>query len=493
MLLRPISHTTSARIPTEAGEFRLCHYQDETDGKEHLALVLGDVANSTQILTRVHSECFTGDVMGSLRCDCGEQLQRAMQMIASAGRGVIIYLRQEGRGIGLAEKLRAYNLQDEGYDTVEANLLLGHQADERKYDAAAAILTDLNVTAIRLLTNNPDKIERLQALGISVVDRIPLQPNITPDNEAYLTAKVARMRHLLTLSDSNSIHGDDAHSDGAYSDVAHEDFIHRNTADGSSLSAHHHTNGMASALASPLTPAIQERLTALQTRAATYHQEYGRPFVNLSFAQSLDGSIAATRGQPLALSSQESMTLTHALRANHDAILIGIGTALADNPRLNVRLVDGPNPQPIVVDSQLRLAPDARLFEQHETVWVATACQDAARRAALEARGGRILHLPTTASGIVDLAALLDQIGGLGMRSLMVEGGATILTSFLTQRLANYVTMTIAPTFVGGLRVLDAYTSVVPMPQQYLTAASFTQVGPDMVVWGELMAGLPHD
>lgn len=188
-----------ARIPTVMGEFQLCLYTDSQNDKEHLALVLGEVSGRRGVLVRLHSECFTGDVLGSLRCDCGDQLNQAMNLIAEEGMGVIIYLRQEGRGIGLLDKLRAYNLQDVGYDTVEANLLLGHQPDERDYTVAALILKDLGVDSIRLLTNNPLKIEGLQGLGVSVTARIPMQPRVTAENAAYLTTKAQRMNHLLNL------------------------------------------------------------------------------------------------------------------------------------------------------------------------------------------------------------------------------------------------------------------------------------------------------
>jgi GTP cyclohydrolase II len=151
------------------------------------------------VLTRIHSECFTGDVLGSLRCDCGEQLAQAMEIIAAEGNGVLLYLRQEGRGIGLLDKLRAYNLQDQGYDTVEANLMLGHEADERDYTLAAAILRDLDVRSVRLMTNNPAKIDSLRALGIPVRKRVPLEGRVTPDNADYLRTKANRMHHLLDV------------------------------------------------------------------------------------------------------------------------------------------------------------------------------------------------------------------------------------------------------------------------------------------------------
>lgn len=186
-----------ARIPTIAGEYQLCLYSNDRDSKEHLALIMGDVHGKTDVLVRVHSECFTGDVLGSLRCDCGEQLQLALEMIAAAGQGVLLYLRQEGRGIGLLDKLKAYNLQDEGYDTVDANLVLGHQADEREYGVAAAILRDLDIRSVRLLTNNPKKIDELTRLGIRVTERITLASTVTPENERYLRTKVQRMHHLL--------------------------------------------------------------------------------------------------------------------------------------------------------------------------------------------------------------------------------------------------------------------------------------------------------
>jgi GTP cyclohydrolase II len=194
-----ITQMACARIPTAAGEFRLCLYGNNRNDKEHLALVMGDVAGQRDVLVRVHSECFTGDVLGSLRCDCGQQLQQALQLIAEEGQGVLVYLRQEGRGIGLPDKLRAYNLQDMGYDTVDANLLLGHQADERDYTVAALILQDLGVRSVRLLTNNPKKIESLQKLGMAVTTRVPLQPQITTENAAYLMTKAQRMDHFLNL------------------------------------------------------------------------------------------------------------------------------------------------------------------------------------------------------------------------------------------------------------------------------------------------------
>lgn len=208
-----VEKVVQARIPTKDGEFELHLYHNNLDHKEHLAMVLGDVRGEQDVLVRVHSECFTGDVLGSQRCDCGEQLQRAMRLVAADGRGVILYLRQEGRGIGLLDKLRAYNLQDQGYDTVDANLALGHQADEREYTVAARILEELDVRSVRLLTNNPDKIERLQQAGVPVAARVPLDPTVNPENAAYLITKISRMNHLFNLDAGAalalSVHGAD--------------------------------------------------------------------------------------------------------------------------------------------------------------------------------------------------------------------------------------------------------------------------------------------
>jgi len=194
-----IKRMARARIPTSAGESQLYLYTNNQDDKEHLALVMGNLSGKTGVLARVHSECFTGDVLGSRRCDCGEQLQRSLEMIAQEGAGALIYMRQEGRGIGLLDKLRAYNLQDQGYDTIDANLALGHQADERDYTIAALILKDLEVDSIRLLTNNPDKILGLSELGIQVNERVPMEGTVYADNAQYLFTKAFRMNHLLDL------------------------------------------------------------------------------------------------------------------------------------------------------------------------------------------------------------------------------------------------------------------------------------------------------
>jgi 3,4-dihydroxy 2-butanone 4-phosphate synthase/GTP cyclohydrolase II len=211
----------------------------------------------------------------------------------------------------------------------------------------------------------------------------------------------------------------------------------------------------------------------------------GRPFVTLSYAQSLDGSIAARSGRPLALSGPESLALTHSLRAAHDAILVGIGTLLADNPRLTVRLVAGKNPQPVVVDSRLRFPSYAALLGNGRTPWIAT-CQEAdlGRQAALEAAGARVLRLPS-ANGWVDLVSLLAHLRDLGIHSLLVEGGAQVITSFLISRRVDQMVLTIAPLLVGGLRVVDQLRPSPANRFPRLRQLSYGRLGDDLVVRGE--------
>ena len=194
-----VERSGAARLPTAHGDFRAIGYRT-VDGDEHVALVHGDLGDGTDVLVRVHSECLTGDVLGSTRCDCGAQLDRAMREIVSAGSGVVIYLRgHEGRGIGLTDKLRAYGLQDEGADTVEANLALGHPVDAREYHDAAQILADLGVAGVRLLTNNPTKQQALVDHGVAVLSRVPLETAPTRDNLHYLTTKRDKLGHELRL------------------------------------------------------------------------------------------------------------------------------------------------------------------------------------------------------------------------------------------------------------------------------------------------------
>lgn len=406
-----VRRLTRTRIPTVDGEFTLSLYENSIDDKDHLALIYGDVEGKDDVLVRVHSQCFTGDVLGSLRCDCGEQLHASMRRIAAEGAGVLLYLRQEGRGIGLLEKLKAYDLQDEGYDTVEANRLLGHGADERDYSIGAHILLDLDIQSVQLLTNNPEKIKSLEEHDISVSERVPLQPHLNRHNTEYLQTKVDRMRHLLDVGPAHGGRGDDTHE----SDVA-----------------------------------------ALQHRMNNHVQHTGRPFVTLTYAQSLDGSISSATGDPLAISGADSLTFTHRLRAAHDAILVGIGTVVADDPRLTVRRTDGDHPQPVVLDTNLRFPPTATLLSSPGPSPIIATNEAASkeRQATLEEEGAHVVRLPCAEDGVC-VDSLLDHLADHNFGSLMVEGGSEVITSFMCQELVDHVILTVAPMFVGGRSALE--------------------------------------
>lgn len=192
----PLRFVDSCRLPTQWGEFTMYGFEDVRYGQEHIALTLGNVDAQPAVLARIHSECLTGDALFSKRCDCGPQLQAAMQAVQAAGQGIIVYLRQEGRGIGLLNKIRAYHLQDEGMDTVEANLALNLPIDARDFNLAKYILEYLGVQSIRLMTNNPQKVSTMQQMGIEVTQRVPLHVGINDENEHYLHTKFTKMGHF---------------------------------------------------------------------------------------------------------------------------------------------------------------------------------------------------------------------------------------------------------------------------------------------------------
>jgi 3,4-dihydroxy 2-butanone 4-phosphate synthase/GTP cyclohydrolase II len=198
-----IKRAAQAKLPTKYGEFTMVGYENILNGEHHVALVKGDVADGEPVMVRVHSECLTGDAFGSMRCDCGEQLASAMKKIEEEGRGILLYMRQEGRGIGLINKIKAYSLQDQGMDTVEANLALGFPEDLRDYGIGAQILADLGVKKVNLITNNPKKLKGLSGYGIDIINRIPIQMNHNERNEFYLKTKKLKMGHMLNFEEEN--------------------------------------------------------------------------------------------------------------------------------------------------------------------------------------------------------------------------------------------------------------------------------------------------
>lgn len=192
-----VTLVAKSKLPTPWGTFTLVGFQETGTGKDHAALMMGDITGDEPVLGRIHSECLTGDALFSLRCDCGFQLQAAMENIAKAGRGVLLYVRQEGRGIGLLNKIRAYHLQDQGADTVEANVALGFAADMRDYTICADMLKQLEVKSLKLMTNNPRKMKAMESFGIPVAERVPLQEGRNPHNEFYLSTKANKLDHML--------------------------------------------------------------------------------------------------------------------------------------------------------------------------------------------------------------------------------------------------------------------------------------------------------
>ncbi|UNU88235.1 GTP cyclohydrolase II [Aeromonas dhakensis] len=192
-----VTLVAKSKLPTPWGTFTLVGFQETGTGKDHAALVMGDITGDDPVLGRIHSECLTGDALFSLRCDCGFQLQAALENIAKAGRGVLLYVRQEGRGIGLLNKIRAYHLQDQGADTVEANVALGFAADMRDYTICADMLKQLEVKSLKLMTNNPRKMKAMESFGIPVAERVPLQEGRNPHNEFYLSTKANKLDHMF--------------------------------------------------------------------------------------------------------------------------------------------------------------------------------------------------------------------------------------------------------------------------------------------------------
>jgi GTP cyclohydrolase II len=393
------SEIASLSLPTPFGEFQVRALQSLRG--IHLCLIHGDIGSGVDVLVRLHSECVTGDSLGSLRCDCRVQLQHAFRAIAAEGRGVLVYSTgHEGRGIGLAEKLRAYVLQDGGLDTVDANEHLGFRPEERDLDDAATCLSTLGIGSVRLITNNPAKIAAVSRAGISVTEVVPIPTAAHARNVRYLTTKEHRMGHgRLTGSP------------------------------------------LGDGLGEP--PDVRSLLGSM--RAAVW-----RPFVVVKYAQTLDGRIATKSGDARWISGRLERTVSHALRAACDGIAIGVGTAVADDPLLTVRMVPGASPIRVVFDSTLRIPDRARILDEDAATLIVTSPASLpARRKSLRRRGIGVLVVPRGSRGI-DLPRALEALFERGLHTLLVEGGARVITSFLNERLVDRIVVSISPRIIGS-------------------------------------------
>src|SRR4051794_17516381 len=333
-----VREVASAPIPTPYGEFRARAFETPS-GHVYLAMVIGELGDGGAVLTRLHSECLTGDALGSLRCDCGVQLRTALRLVAAEGRGVVLYLGgHEGCGIGLVDKLRAYVEQDAGADTVDANLRLGLEPDLRSYDDAAAVLHALRIGSVRLLSDNPAKADGLRRQGVDVESMRSLGTAAHRRNRAYLETKQARLGHRRPAGDA-----------------------------------------LRELPAAPVD--VAALLGAQRPRA-------DRPHVVVKYAQTLDGRIATRTGDARWISGEQERTVAHAMRAGCDAVLVGARTMLQDDPQLTVRMVPGASPMRVVLDSTLRTPLTAKvLSDDAATLLLCRPGADPARRRELAARG----------------------------------------------------------------------------------------------------------
>ena len=395
------------QLPTVCGEFDTRAFECAS-GHVYLAMIKGVVGDGHSVLTRVHSECLTGDALGSLRCDCGSQLDLGLRALAAEGRGVLVYATgHEGRGIGLIDKLRAYMEQDRGADTVDANLRLGLPADSRRYDDAAAVLKEVGVRSVRLATNNPRKVAGLTAAGITVEEVVPTPAIPYLRNQRYLRTKRDRLGHTSVIA--RQIPGEQAAL----------------PVDVSSLLGSGIPGG-------------------------------DRPFVALRYAQTLDGRMLATSTAPDPAGADAQAPIWHALRAACDAVLVGVGTVLADDPYLTVRAVPGRSPARIVLDSCLRTPLTAAVLNLDAPTYLMTNSHaDQSKLRLLAARHVAIRHVPSGPGGL-DIAAVLRQLYAEGIRSVVVEGGPRVLASLLESNAADRVIVSISPRIHGqGAGALD--------------------------------------
>jgi GTP cyclohydrolase II len=435
-------------LPTGAGEFDLRAFR-AASGELYLLLGRGDIGDGHGILTRLHSGCLTGDALGSLRCDCGPQLRLALRRLAAEGRGLLLYIPgHEGRGVGLVDKLRAYMLQDQGQDTVEANRRLGLPVDGRDYREAAQVLAGVGVRSIRLLTNNPRKASGLARGGLVIEEVVPIQTAPHLRNRGYVETKAQQLGHRRPGGDR---FGADGGLDGQ----------------GPALDA--------------------------TTLLGDVRPRPDRPYVVLKYAQTLDGRIATGSGDAKWISGPSERRIAHALRAACDAVAVGAGTVLADDPLLTVRMVPGASPIRVVLDSTIRLPSDAQVLGgDASTVVLTTERSDPARRADLRGRGVTVAVVRDGPDGI-DLPDGLAQLRRLGIRSLLVEGGARVLTSLLRERLADRVVVAVAPLLLGkGTEAVGDLGTGLVADGLRLANCTVHQAGPDFLIAGDLDGSAPR-
>jgi GTP cyclohydrolase II len=426
-------------LPTAEGEFDARAFACPS-GSVNLVLVRGAIGEGDGVLTRVQSECLTGDALGSLRCDCGIQLRAALRAIVAEGRGVLIYATgHEGRGIGLINKLRAYVVQDDGLDTLEANRHLGLPPDARDYRDAAACLAALGVRTVRLLTNNPKKEASLRRAGIEIDEVVALATTPHVRNLRYLRAKEQRMGHV------------------------------RPTGDG---------------VAEEVPRALD--VTALLGSVAPKDD---RPYVVLKYAQTIDGRIATLTGDSKWISGEPERQASHALRATCDAVLVGIGTVIADDPQLTVRLVPGASPLRVVLDTTLRVPAGAQILaDTAPTLIITSNLSSPDRRQELHRHGVRVQVVDAHPPWGVDLAAALGLLRATGIQSLLVEGGAAVITSFLRRRLADRAVVAIAPTILGtGTEAVGDLRAERVRDGLRVAGRSVHLLGEDVVVAGDIV------
>ncbi|MEN8259383.1 MAG: dihydrofolate reductase family protein, partial [Pseudomonadota bacterium] len=306
---------------------------------------------------------------------------------------------------------------------------------------AALILKDLEVRSVRLITNNPQKISELSRLGIRIDDRIPIVVRHNTDNEGYLRAKAERMNHLLGLGDK----------------------------------------GLVSEEMSFLQPLVDQLLV---------HREVAgrRPFVTLSYAQSIDGSISVRASRPFSLSCRKSLEMTHLLRSLHDALLVGINTVLVDDPQLTVRHVEGDNPTPVVLDSRLRCPEQAKLLGHPTVKPVILTTDDAAdeKKQRLTERGARIFTVPKNDDGRIDLSAALELLSNLNLKTVMVEGGATVINEFLNRQFVDYCIVTVVPRIIGGVKAVDSLCTHHRTPPLSIINCQYQTLDSDLIIYGSM-------